>query len=324
MRYRQLGSTGLRVSEVGFGTWGLGGASQGAVAYGATRDEDSIAAVRKALDLGVNFFDTADFYGFGHSEEVLGQALRGVRDRAVVATKAGLVDAGGAQDFSPAYLRRALQASLKRLGTDYVDLLQLHSPPMGSIGAETLDALRSLRSEGLIRAYGLSARSPEDALVAVEKLGLGCVQVNFNLVDQRVLENRLLERCEAAGAGVIARTPLCFGFLTGRYAAATQFDAHDHRNRWSVEQRERWASALGLFVSSVRDRSGHTPAQFALRFCLSFTGVSTTIPGMLTEEHVAENAAASDLGPLAQADLRALTDVYREHSFLVERVSAIS
>lgn len=324
MRYRLLGSTGLRVSEVGFGTWGLGGASQGAVAYGATRDEDSIAAVRKALELGVNFFDTADFYGFGHSEAVLGQALRGARDKALIATKAGLVDASGAQDFSPVYLRRALQASLKRLGTDYVDLLQLHSPPLDALRPEVLESLKSLQSEGLIRACGISVRSPDDGIAAVEKLGFRCVQANFNLVDQRVIENGLLERCAAAGAGVIARTPLCFGFLTGRYAAATQFDPHDHRNRWSVEQRERWANALGLFVSAVRGRSSHTAAQFALRFCLSFPAVSTTIPGMLTDEHVAENTAASDLGPLAEPDLRALIDVYREHSFLVERVSAIS
>ena len=134
----------------------------------------------------------------------------------------------------------------------------------------------------------------------------------------------LLERCERLGAGLIARTPLCFGFLTWQYSAATKFDAYDHRNRWSAEQRERWASALARFISALRTRSSDTPAQFALRFCLSFPAVSSAIPGMLTEAHVAENAAAGDLGPLDQGDLAALTQVYREQAFFVERVSAAS
>lgn len=326
MRYRTLGSTGIRVSEIGFGTWGLGGAAQGAVAYGATRDEQSIAALRAAYDRGVNFFDTADFYGFGHSEKVLGDALHGVRDKVVIATKGGLLDATGAQDFSPAHLRRALEASLKRLGTDYVDLLQLHSPPIDLLvkQPETIECLEALRREGKVRAFGVSVRSPDDGLVAVEQLGVRCIQANFNLVDQRVLENGLLERCARLGAGLIGRTPLCFGFLTGQYAAATKFDQYDHRNRWSVEQRERWASALGKFIGALRTRSSQSPAQFALRFCLSFPGVSAVIPGMLNEEHVAENTAASDLGALDAADLAALVDVYRKQAFFVERVSSVS
>lgn len=326
MRYRTLGSTGILVSEIGFGTWGLGGDAQGAVAYGATRDEESIAALRAACDRGVNFFDTSDFYGYGHSEEVLGKALRGIRDRVVIATKGGLLDASGAQDFSPAHLRRALEASLGRLGTDYIDVFQLHSPPAELLERqpEILGCLEDLRQAGKLRAFGVSVRSPDDGLVAVERLGLKCIQANFSLVDQRALENSLLERCERLGAGLIARTPLCFGFLTGHYSAATKFDAYDHRNRWSAEQRERWANALGKFIAALRTRSSDTPAQFALRFCLSFPAVSSAIPGMLTEAHVAENAAAGDLGPLAQSDLAALAQVYREQAFFVERVSSVS
>ena len=326
MRYRTLGSTGIRVSEIGFGTWGLGGNAQGAVAYGATRDEESIAALRAACERGVNFFDTADFYGFGHSEKVLGEALRGRRDQAVIATKGGLLDASGAQDFSPAHLRRALEASLQRLGTDYVDLYQLHSPPIDLLARqpEILDGLEDLRREGKVRAYGASVRSPDEGLVAVEQLGLRCIQTNFSLVDQRALQNGLLERCARLGVGVIGRTPLSFGFLTGQYSAATKFDAHDHRNRWSAEQRERWANALGKFVAALGSRSSQTPAQLALRFCLSFPALSTVIPGMLTEAHVAENSAASDLGALDAADIAALVEVYREQAFFVERVSSVS
>src|SRR4051812_21278812 len=162
MRYRSLGSTGLRVSEIGFGTWGLGGAANGAMAYGPTSDAESLRALQAALDQGINFFDTADLYGYGHSEQLLGKAFAGVRDRVVIASKGGMVDGSGKQDFRPAYLRAALERSLARLGTDYVDLYQLHSPPAdllvrdGSIVAE----LQKLKGEGKIRAYGLSARSP--------------------------------------------------------------------------------------------------------------------------------------------------------------------
>jgi aryl-alcohol dehydrogenase-like predicted oxidoreductase len=184
-----------------------------------------------------------------------------------------------------------------------------------------MTCLEDLRRVGKVRAFGVSVRSPHDGVVALEQLGFRCIQANFSLVDQRALESGLLERCARAEAALIGRTPLCFGFLTGQYSAATKFDPYDHRNRWSVEQRERWADALGKFIAALHTGSTHTPAQFALRFCLSFPGVSTVIPGMLTEVHVAENAAASDLGALADEEVAALIRVYREQAFFVERTA---
>jgi aryl-alcohol dehydrogenase-like predicted oxidoreductase len=319
MRYRTLGSTGIRVSEIGFGTWGLGGNAKGSVAYGPTDDAESARALHAALDTGIDFFDTADLYGFGHSEGLLGKALREVRSRIVIASKAGMLDARGTQDFSPRHLRQALEQSLARLKTDYIDLYQLHSPPI-DLFRETDDVVAELerfRRSGKIRAYGLSARSPDEALVAVEEFGFPCVQVNFSLVDQRAADNKLLEACRRHNAGFIARTPLCFGFLTGRYGDATRFDEFDHRNRWTPAQRERWSGALGRFVSTIAARPGQTPAQFALRFCLSFDAVSTVIPGMLTVDHVRENAASSELGPLSAAECAGIGEVYRASSFFV-------
>lgn len=319
MRYRRLGTTGIEVSEIGFGAWGIGGDAGGAVAYGPVDDQESIRAIDVALERGVNFFDTADLYGFGHSETVLGAALHRVRERVVIGSKAGMLGADGDQDFSPAYLRAAVGRSLERLGTDYLDLLQLHSPTLEALRRDPaiVRTLEQLSREGRIRAYGISARSPDDALAAIREFGLRCVQVNFSLADQRAADNGLFELCGRAGIGVIVRTPLCFGFLTGKYGAHTQFPESDHRNRWSVEQRERWTEASGWFASVMGGRDAPAPVQVALRFCLSFSEVSTVIPGMQRVSEVEENVQASGFGALALQQREALREAYRGRSFFV-------
>ena len=319
MRYRQLGATGIRVSEIGFGAWGIGGNAKGAVAYGPADEDESRNALLRAVELGINFFDTSDFYGFGHSEEVLGRALRPVRSSVVIATKVGLLNAAGDQDFSATHIERSLEASLRRLQTDYVDLYQLHSPPLELLKSDSgiVGTLKRLQAAGRIRAFGLSLRAPDDGLEAVRDLGFNCLQVNFNLLDQRAVENGLFDLCSRRNVGVIVRTPLVFGFLTGRYSATADFDPFDHRRRWSPGQLERWASAHHLFTALIDSKNGETPSQFALRFCLSFDCVSTAIPGMLKAEHVIENSEASGLGRLAQPVCGRIAGIYREHGFLV-------
>lgn len=319
MRYRQLGATGIRVSEIGFGAWGLGGDTKGAVAYGPTDEAESRAALLRAVETGINFFDTSDLYGFGHSEEVLGKALRAVRPKVVIATKGGLLDASGAQDFSAVHIERAIESSLRRLQTDYVDLFQLHNPPPSFLkqGDETMIALERLRAAGKIRAFGISLRGPDDGPAAVRDLGVQSVQVNFNLLDQRARENGLFELCAERNVGVIARTPLVFGFLTGRYSASDAFEPSDHRRRWNAEQLQRWAEAHRLFAAMMDSGKGETPSQFALRFCLSFDCVSTAIPGMLKVEHVIENAGASELGRLSLDVCRRIAVIYGDHRFFI-------
>lgn len=318
MRYRTLGATGLRVSEIGFGAWGIGGNANGAIAYGPTNDDESKRALRHAFEAGVTLYDTADFYGFGHSEEVLGAGLADIRSQVVIATKVGMLDAAGTQDFSPAHIRYALEQSLRRLGTDYIDLYQLHSPSIGLVeeDQEILACMEALQREGKIRAFGVSVRSPEDGLIAV-KLGVKCLQVNFNLLDQRAAENGLFDLCQERGVGVIGRTPLCFGFLTGQYSSRDKFDATDHRNRWKPDQRDKWAGAYPLFLTALQDREEQTPAQFALRFCLSFPALSSVIPGMLTVAHVDDNTRASDIGGLRDSERSAIMAIYREHDFFL-------
>jgi aryl-alcohol dehydrogenase-like predicted oxidoreductase len=308
VRERSLGRSGLRVSEIGFGCWGIGGAHGGALSYGATDDGESRRALSRALELGVRFFDTADLYGAGHSERLLGEALAGERD-VVVASKVGFVDGGRAQDFSAVHVLRALDATLARLRRDRLDLYQLHSPDLDALDPAGWKALEQLRESGRVRALGLAARSPADALRALERLALDAVQVNFNLADQRAKTLGLFERCAARGIGVIVRTPLCFGFLTGAYAAS-DFADDDHRARWSSEQRAAWSSAPAAFAAILARGGAATPAQQALRFVLSHPAVSTAIPGMLTVAHVEENAVAGELPPFPADVLAEVERVY--------------
>jgi len=316
VRQRRLGRSGLTVSEIGFGAWGIGGNKDGAVAYGPTDEAQSLDALAAALDAGINFFDTADLYGFGESERLIGRAFAAHRDRVVIASKAGMLDAAGRQDFAPAHIARSLEGTLERLRTDHVDLYQLHGPSPEQLDG-ILDTMDTLRREGKARAIGISLRSPEEGERALALYPFDAVQVNFNLLDQRVLDTGLMDRCKEQGAGVIVRTPLCFGFLTGEYSATQDYDASDHRSRWNVEQRRVWSSAYQLF-SGVKGRAD-TPAQFALRFCLSFDAVSSVIPGMLTREQVRENAAAGDGPVLGPAEMGRIREIYRSQRFFVGR-----
>ncbi|MBI4764783.1 MAG: aldo/keto reductase [Deltaproteobacteria bacterium] len=317
MNYRTLGRTGLLVSEIGFGAWGIGGIVRDSSAYGRTDDRVSQRALEAAYEAGVTFFDTSALYGYGHSEELIGKTLHKVRDRIVISTKAGFIDFSGAQDFSPAHLRSSLEASLRRLRSGYVDVFQLHDPPLDLLEQDDsiMTTLNNFQEEGKIRIIGISTRTPADSLIAVERLGFKSVQVNFNLVDQRVLEIGLFPACRTHGAGLIVRTPLCFGFLTGKYAAGDDYAVGDHRGRWKPEQVKLWAEACELFSATLAPEEAQSNAQIALRYVLSFVEVSTTIPGMLTNTQVVENVAASGMGPFPMQVIKEFSEIYRRHTF---------
>ncbi|MBI5368615.1 MAG: aldo/keto reductase [Planctomycetes bacterium] len=318
MRYRRLGRSAAEVSEIGFGAWGVGGTHGGAVAYGPTDDAVSRRALRRAVERGITCFDTADMYGCGHSERLLGEELAPDRARVFLATKAGMLDAAGTQDFSPGYLREALDRSLARLRTGYVDLFQLHSPPIDAVAGNRplLDALADLKRAGKARHVGISVRSPAEGLRAAE-LPIDALQVNYNLTDQRAAVSGLLDLCGRRGIGVIVRTPLCFGFLAGVSRGDAGFDPADHRSRWSPAQRALWEDAHRRFAGLLAAAPGLTPAQFALCFCLAHPAVSTVIPGMLTPEQVEENAAAADAGPLSAEQMAGIARIDRENVFFL-------
>lgn len=314
MRYRPLGRTGISVSEIGFGAWGIGGATPGSTSYGPTDDRESLRALGRALDLGITFFDTAAVYGYGRSEELIAEAVAGRRSGVVIATKAGLVEFGKAPDFTPRELDRSLERSLTRLRTDYVDLFQLHNPPANVLADPdaALESVGKARRAGKIRAFGVSVRSPEDGLVAIARARPDAIQVNFNLLDQRILDSGLAEAAHAAGVAIIARTPLCFGFLTGRIDESTVFRPDDHRSRWPRSQIRHWAEGARRMMSTMAEPANQTPTQYALRYCLSHPAVASTIPGILSAAEAEENCHASLLGSLGPGEHAAIRAAYRE------------
>ena len=322
MKYRALGRTGLQVSEIGFGAWGIGGRTVGTTSYGDTDDSTSLAALGRALDCGITFFDTSSAYGNGHSEALIGQAFASKRDRVVIATKAGYDAWDKPPDFSPSAVVASAEASLRRLRTETIDLFQLHNPPQEALCVPELgEALSGLRKAGKIRAWGVSAKSPVEAIAALRECDVGVVQANFNMMEVRALDG-LLGEIERRQAGFIGRTPLCFGFLSGTISKDTEFPPGDHRLGWSRAQLDNWIDGAADLLAAVKAQPGRQVAESALRFCLSFPAISSVIPGILTPAEADMNAAASDRGSLPKAAVDAVLEINRTRQFFVARPRA--
>jgi aryl-alcohol dehydrogenase-like predicted oxidoreductase len=323
MNYRPLGRTGLVVSEVGFGAWGIGGRTVEQTSYGDTDDSVSLAALARALDRGITFFDTSAAYGDGHSEELIGQAVKGRRANVVIASKAGYDAWDRPPDFSPTAIIASTERSLRRLGTDYLDLLQLHNAPPDVLSAPDVgEAIRRLLDSGKIRAWGASSRSPQEALDALHAARSPVIQANFNMMDVRAITCGLLDEAARAGAGFIARTPLCFGFLSGTIGPDTRFPAGDHRTRWPRTQLMNWIGGARDLLEALSVEPGEAAVHAALRFCLSFPAVSSTIPGILRPEEADQNAAASGLGALEPRAVAAVLEINRNRQFFVAPAQA--
>ena len=220
------------------------------------------------------------------------------------------------QDFSPKHIREGVEASLRRLQTDYIDLYQLHSPTLDGLTQtpDIIHMLKSLQDEGKIRAYGISAKSPVDAMEAVRKYGFEVVQVNLNLIDQRALDSGLLDEVRKLGVGVIARTPLCFGYLTGNLTGNEKFLGRDHRTNWPEKQLKCWANAPSLFAH-LNDGKSRSITQLALQFCLHSETVGTVIPGMMNISEVEENIGTLTLDSLTSQDFEEIRKIYKQNTF---------
>ena len=314
MNFRELGKTGIKVSEIGFGAWGIGGPSKNAPGYGEVDDNESIKALKYAYDNRINFFDTADLYGDGHSERIIAEALGRLRDKIIIASKGGTLPHTGLympQDFSARHLTKALDQSLRRLKTDYIDLYQLHSPKIEDIEKnECIETLKRFKKTGKISEFGVSVRSPLDAKYLIENYDVPFVQVNLNLIDQRLITDGVMKAAEEKKTGLIIRTPLVFGFLTGSLEKKTKFKENDHRSNYTKEQLTMWSNASKLFPFLLKDKTG---AQAALRYCLDFEAVTTVIPGMINVNEVKENLVASDLNPFSSEKHKLIMEIY-EHN----------
>lgn len=306
------------VSEVGFGAWGIGGRTAGDTSYGETDDRQSLEAIRRALDCGVNFFDTSSAYGSGHSETLIGRALAADRRIAVIATKAGYDEWTRPPDFSPEAIGRSVDRSLERLRTDYLDVLQLHNPPAAAVASDdVLRTLERLVASGKVRTWGVSAKSPDGALQALRVAGAPVVQANFNMMDVRAVTSGLLDEVAKRGAAFIARTPLCFGFLAGTIDRHTVFPPGDHRGAWPRAQLDNWIDGAQDLLEAISATPGAEAAITALRFCLSFSSVSSVIPGVLRATEAEINVRASDLGPLSAAIVEAVLSINHRREFFV-------
>lgn len=316
MQYRELGRTGWRVSTISFGAWAIGSA------WGAVDDQESLAALHRAVDLGVNFFDTADVYGDGHSEKLLAQ-LKRARPEAeiIIATKAGRrLNPHIADGYTAENLTAFVERSLQNLATDTLDLLQLHCPPTDVYyRPEVFAALDRLVEQGKLRFYGVSVERVEEALKAIEYPGVQTVQIIFNAFRQRPSELFFAE-AQKRHVGILARLPLSSGMLTGKLTRGSTFAADDHRafNRQGAAfDRGETFSGIDyetqlLAVDELKKLvpSGVTLAQFALRWIQMFEAVTCAIPGARRPAQVEENCAAADLPTLDDITMQAVRQLY--------------
>ena len=304
MNYRKFGNTDLLVSEIGFGAWAIGGGAmvgETAIGWGNADDNESVKAIHAALDAGINFFDTADIYGLGHSETLIGKTI-GKNKEAIIATKGGNVSRNNefTVDYSKEYLMEACEASLIRLKRNTIDYYQLHSARVNHLEKnECIEAMCLLQQQGKIRYWGLSLPTFEPAAEAeflmaknlgnarlTDSFGQG-FQLVLNLINQRALP--VVKQAAAKGYGVIARMPLQFGLLTGKFDTQANFEVNDHRKkRLSKEVIEKSLEALAP-VWKLCNKYQVNKTQLALSYILSHPEISTVIPGIRTPQHVIDN-----------------------------------
>lgn len=315
MKYRTLGNTGLKISEVSFGTWGIGGD------WGGSDDAEALRGLDYAIGQGVNFFDTADVYGGGHAEELLAKATKGKEDEVHIATK--FCRAGDIHDprtYSEASIREYCERSLKRLQRERIDLYQIHCPPFEILkDGRVFEELDKLQAEGKIRHYGVSVETVEEGLFCLDVPGVKALQVIFNLFRQKPAE-QLLPKAEQSGVGILVRLPLASGLLTGKFTKETTFNSNDHRNfNANGEAFNVGETFAGLpFAKGVELASGLSwiaegrgdMARASMRWILDHPEVSCVIPGFKNVRQVEDNLGTLEVPSFTPEELGRLRDYY--------------
>jgi aryl-alcohol dehydrogenase-like predicted oxidoreductase len=316
---RTLGRSAIEVSALGLGCWAIGGPfyrNGNPVGWGEVDDAESLRALQRAFDLGVTFFDTSDVYGCGHSERILGQALRGRRQQVVIATKFGNIFDAESRTITgasgePSHIRRACEESLARLQTDYIDLYQLH---IGDYDLAKADDARStleeLVAEGKIRSYGWSTDSPERAAHFADGPHCSAIQQRLNLFEGN---QDVLAICERQNLASVNRGPLAMGLLTGKFDKSSQMPANDVRHGWDFQEGEQARRLEKLAqMREVLTSDGRSLAQAALGWIWAHSPATVPIPGFKTVAQVEENAGALDWGPLGEAQMAEVNQLLTE------------
>ena len=328
MRYRNLGDTGIQVSEVGFGVWTV---STGW--WGEVDDERSVRLLRRAFEKGINYFDTADTYGSGLGETLLADAFGGMRDEVVISTKIGYDfynhttrrgQQERPQDWSEDFIRFALEQSLKRLDTDYIDFLQLHNTKIDAVENDGLfELMDELKAEGKVRSYGIALGPKigwlEEGVKAMRERDLAGVQMIYNLLEQDPGRG-LIETARETGTSLIVRVPHSSGMLEGKYDENTTFGKNDHRRHrpreWLLDGLKK-VGQLGFLTESGE----RTLGQAALKFALASPEIVSTLPNIYDEEQLEEFAAAPDTPDLAEDELSRIAELYENNFGLGKLVS---
>lgn len=316
MEYRDLGQTGMRVSEISLGTWAFGDG------WGTVSEDDALGALNRAVDLGVNFLDTADVYGDGRSERLIARLLKDrPNDEIQVATKAGRrLDPHTPEGYDYDHLSAFVESSLTNLGAEALDLLQLHCPPTEVYRQDsTFEALDRLQEAGKIRNYGVSVEKVEEARMALDYPGVATVQIIFNIFRQKPAEE-FFPLAEERNVGILARVPLASGLLSGKMRADREFGEDDHRNfnreGQAFDRGETFSGVdfeTGLLAAEELKElvpEGNTLAQFALRWILMHPAVSCAIPGGKNPTQVEDNVAAAEMPPLSDDVMRRAREIY--------------
>ena len=309
MHQRRLGNTGLIVSEIGMGTWELGGRE-----WGDIGETDAVDLLRYAFESGVTYYDTADQYGGGRAERLLGEAFSGLGDRVVIATKLGYeLDSDGwishgwehpSFNVSPDYIRQAVEGSLKRLKRDVIDIYQFHGPPPPAEWDDAFGTMEELKAEGKIRFYGLCLGSEADALKAMGETNVASLLLTYNILSQEMV-TPVMETAAGKGVAIVVRQPLSSGLLSGQLGPDTVFAENDYRKTWSREKFLADLARVEQMKSIIGNRAKSLP-QAALKFILAHPAVSSVVPGMMTPAQVDDGIATSSAAPLPTAILEQL------------------
>ena len=320
MKFRKVGSTGLNVSALSLGTWSLGGITKGKTSYGKISENKSINIISRANDLGVNFYDTSPTYGF--SQKLLGAYFKKKRDKVIFCSKVGLNSYSKKKNFSKIFIKRQLKNILSDLNTDYIDFIKLYCPdPKDKNIEEGYETLTKLKKEGLIRHIGVSLNSPADLLKFNKNFKFEIAQCNFNLLDLRILDKKLLNHIKKNKIGIVARTIHCFGVFTEEFLKKKTFSnknykmtINDHRNRWGIEQLNSWSEG----VKTIKNQLGNDQniEDIALKFSNSFDFVSSSLVGVQSVEQLNSNLKDNNLSTLKEESIKNIIKINKKEFFI--------